>query len=113
VLLVESSEELIPAREFGWILRSLGERGILAAVDAVLVGRPPTSDLTVRPSAPERAAKRAEQRDTAIATVRRYNQHAVVVVGVPFGHTRPQWILPYGGQVTVDGEARRLWADYA
>ena len=28
VLLLESSEELIPAREFGWILRSLGERDL-------------------------------------------------------------------------------------
>lgn len=27
VLLIETSEELIPAREFGWIMRSLGERG--------------------------------------------------------------------------------------
>ena len=45
VLLVESGEELIPAREFGWILRSLGERGMLAAVDAVLVARPPASNL--------------------------------------------------------------------
>ncbi|MBO9522235.1 MAG: LD-carboxypeptidase [Nocardioidaceae bacterium] len=113
VLLVESSEELIPAREFAWILRSLGERGVLAAVDAVLVARPPTSDFTVRPSAEERAAKRAEQRDVAIATVQRYHPGAVVVVGVPFGHTRPQWILPYGGQMTVDNETQRLWADYA
>lgn len=56
VLLLETSEELIPAREFGWILRSLGERGLLAAVDAVLVARPPTSDFDRRPSAAERAA---------------------------------------------------------
>ena len=42
-----------------------------------------------------------------------YNPEAVVVVGVPFGHTRPQWILPYGGFVTVDGAAQRLWADYS
>jgi muramoyltetrapeptide carboxypeptidase LdcA involved in peptidoglycan recycling len=32
---------------------------------------------------------------------------------VPFGHTRPQWVLPYGGAMTVDGVERRLWADYA
>jgi muramoyltetrapeptide carboxypeptidase LdcA involved in peptidoglycan recycling len=113
VLLLETSEELIPAREFGWIVRSLGERGVLAAVDAVVVARPPTSDFTVRPTAQERGERRAEQRDVAIETVRRYNPEAVVVVGVPFGHTRPQWILPYGGFVTVDGGARRLWADYS
>lgn len=113
VLLLETSEELIPAREFGWILRSLGERGILAAVDAVLVARPPTSSFDVRPGTDERAARRAEQRDVAVESVQRYNPDAVVVVGVPFGHTRPQWILPYGGSVTVDGAQQRLTADYA
>ena len=40
VLLIETSEELLPARNVGWIVRSLGERGILAAVDAVLRGPP-------------------------------------------------------------------------
>jgi hypothetical protein len=43
-------EELLPAREVGWIVRSLGERGLLAAVDAVLVARPPTSSFEVRPT---------------------------------------------------------------
>jgi muramoyltetrapeptide carboxypeptidase LdcA involved in peptidoglycan recycling len=113
VLLLETSEELIPARELGWIVRSLGERGLLAAVDAVVAARPPTSDFEVRPSSETRAALRAEQRDTVIDTVQRYNPEAVIVVGVPFGHTRPQWILPYGGEVTVDGVAQRLWADYS
>jgi muramoyltetrapeptide carboxypeptidase LdcA involved in peptidoglycan recycling len=113
VLLLETSEELIPARELGWIVRSLGERGLLAEVDAVMVARPPTSDLERRPTRQERADRRAEQRDVAVGTVQRYNPEAVVVVGVPFGHTRPQWILPYGGHVTVDGAAQRVWADYS
>ena len=112
VLLLESSEDLIPAKEFGWITRSLGERGILSAVDAVVVARPPTSDFSIRPSAEERRARRAEQRDTAVAVVQAYNPEAVVVVGPPFGHTRPQWIVPYGGSMTVDGVDRRLFADY-
>ena len=113
VLLLETSEELIPAVEFGRILRSIGERGLLDAVDAVLVARPPTSGFDVRPTPAERAARRAEQRDVAIGTVQRYNADAVVVVGVPFGHNRPQWILPHGGTVTVDGVRQRLWADYS
>ncbi len=113
VLLLETSEELIPARELGWIVRSLGERGLLTAVDAVMAARPPTSDFETCPSSQERAARRAEQRDVVIETVQRYNPEAVIVVGVPFGHTRPQWILPYGGRVTVDGAAQRVWADYS
>jgi muramoyltetrapeptide carboxypeptidase LdcA involved in peptidoglycan recycling len=37
----------------------------------------------------------------------------VVCVGVPFGHTRPQWILPYGGAMTLDGGSRTVVADYS
>ncbi len=112
VLLVETSEDVIPALEFGWILRSLGERGLLGAVDAVVVARPPVSTLERQPPAADRAAHRAEQRDTAIEIMNRYNPDAVVCVGVPFGHTRPQWILPYGGEMTVDGDRHRIRADY-
>jgi len=112
VLLIETSEELLPARDVGRIVRSLGERGILAAVDAVLVARPPVSDLTRRPAAEERSRLRAEQRDAVVDVVSRYNAEAVICVGVPFGHTRPQWILPHGGLITVDGAARRILADY-
>ncbi len=112
VLLLETSEEIIPSREFGWILRSLGERGLLAAVAAVLVARPPGSSFEKLADSPQRAAHRAEQRDVATDLIARYNNDAVVCVGVPFGHTRPQWILPYGGEVTVDGAQRKVWADY-
>lgn len=112
VLILETSEELLPARNVGRIVRSLGERGILAAVDAVLVARPPVSDLTHRPAAAQRARLREQQRDTVVEVVARYNPDAVICTGVPFGHTRPQWILPHGGPVTVDGGTRRIHAHY-
>lgn len=112
VLLLETSEDLIPARQFGWILRSLGERGLLAAVDAVLVARPPASNFEHRPDRAGRAAHRAAQRDTAVDLINHYNPHAVVCLGIPFGHTRPQWVLPYGGYVTVDGAQQKVWADF-
>ncbi len=112
VLLVETSEEIIGHTEFGWILRSLGERGLLAAVDAVLVARPPASSFEVQPTAQARAAHRERQRDVAVDVVARYNPDAVVCVGVPFGHTRPQWILPFGGTVTLDNVEQRVFADY-
>ena len=113
VLLLETSEELLPARHVGWIVRGLGERGILGAVAAVLVARPPVSGFAGRPPAAERARLRAEQRDVVTQVIGRYNPDAVVAVGVPFGHTRPQWILPHGGTVTVDRAARRVTADYS
>jgi muramoyltetrapeptide carboxypeptidase LdcA involved in peptidoglycan recycling len=113
ILIIETSEELLPAREVGWIVRALGERGILSAVDAVLLARPPVSDFTRRPRADERERLRSEQRDVVVDLVERYNPDAVMCVGVPFGHTRPQWILPHGGIVTVDGASRRIFADYS
>lgn len=48
-----------------------------------------------------------------IELVGSYDPDAVVVVGPPFGHTRPQLIVPYGGVMTVDGTSRRLFADYS
>ena len=113
VLIIETSEELLSARNVGWIVRSLGERGMLGAVDAVLVARPPVSDSARRPAAEERARLRAEQRDVVVDLVGRYNPDAVVCVGIPFGHTRPQWIVPHGGMITVDGVTRRVVADYS
>ena len=113
VLLVETSEELPSAQTVGRILRSIGERGLLSAVDAVAVGRPPTSDLEHRPSSDERRRLRDAQREVVVATVAAYNPDAVVVVGIPFGHTRPQWIVPYGGTMTIDGVRRRVVADYS
>jgi muramoyltetrapeptide carboxypeptidase LdcA involved in peptidoglycan recycling len=77
------------------------------------VARPPVSDFTRRPSAEERARLRAEQREVVVGLVGRYNPEAVVCVGIPFGHTRPQWIVPHGGAVTVNGAARQVIADYS
>jgi muramoyltetrapeptide carboxypeptidase LdcA involved in peptidoglycan recycling len=112
VLILETSEELLPARNVGRIVRSLGERGILGAVDAVLLARPPVSDLSQRAPAQDRARLRAEQGDAVVELVGRYNPEAVVCVGIPFGHTRPQWILSHGGTMTVDGTEHRVFADY-
>ncbi len=109
----QGSEKLLPARNVRWNVRSLGERGILAAVDAVLVARPPVSDFIRRPAAEERIRLRAEQRDVVAAVIGRYNPDAVICVGIPFDHTRPQWIVPHGGAVTVDGSTRRVFADYS
>lgn len=113
VLLVETSELLPRAQEVDWMLRALGERGLLADVDAVLAARPPVQNFEVRVDAQKRAELRAQQRDTVIETVARYNPDAVVCVGVPFGHTRPQWILPHGGTITVDSGDRTIQADYS
>lgn len=52
------------------------------------------------------------QRDVVIESVARYNPDAVVCVGVPFGHTRPQWIVPFGGRMVIDGAQQKVFARY-
>lgn len=112
VLLVETSELTPPAHWVRYTLRALGERGLLAPLAGVLAARPPVSTFEHRPDADERRRLRQAQRDAVIETVAEYNPEAVVCVGVPFGHTSPQWIVPYGGRVTLDGASRRVVADY-
>ncbi len=112
ILLVETSEERPTADQVNRWLRGLGERGLLASVSGVLVARPPVSSHGQVPAAAERERLRAEQRDVVLANMEAYNPEAVVCIGVPFGHTRPQWILPYGGMLELDGVTRKITADY-
>lgn len=112
ILLLETSEERPSASWVRRWLRGLGERGVLGAVAGVVMARPPVSDFEFLPSDAEAAALRAAQRDAVVEVVAHYNPDAVVCVGVPFGHTRPQWILPYGGDLVLDGATRTITADY-
>jgi muramoyltetrapeptide carboxypeptidase LdcA involved in peptidoglycan recycling len=114
VLLLETSEELPSADEVTRWVRALGERGVLGAVAGVLVARPPVSALgRSLPTPGEQEALRAAQRDAVIEQVEQYAPEAVVCVGVPFGHTRPQWIVPHGGFMRLDGVTRTVTADCA
>lgn len=113
ILLLETSELLAPADWVKRWIRALGERGVLEAVDGVMVARPPVSSHGQIPPAVERAQLRSAQRDVAAAEIARYNPDAVVCIGVPFGHTRPQWIIPYGGQIQLNGEAKTITANYS
>lgn len=113
ILLLETSEELPSANEVARWVRALGERGVLEAVSGVLVARPPVSALgSPAPLSERREGLRAAQRDVILEQVGRYNAGAVVCIGVPFGHTRPQWILPYGGTIRLEGPRRTISVDY-
>jgi muramoyltetrapeptide carboxypeptidase LdcA involved in peptidoglycan recycling len=112
VLLVETSEEMPTALEVARMLRNAGERGLLSRFPAVIVGLAKATNLQSTVAKADRALYRAEQRAAILAAFARYNPSAMIVFDVDLGHTDPQWVLPYGGNITVDGPRRRITAHY-
>jgi muramoyltetrapeptide carboxypeptidase LdcA involved in peptidoglycan recycling len=112
ILLLETSEEMPPADEVFRVLRSMGERGLLAQFPAVLFARPKASFVVTPRTPEEREQYRADQKAAVLRAFADYNPAAMIVFDVDFGHTDPQWVLPYGGQMTVDGPARRVIAHF-
>lgn len=110
VLIVETSEEMPPADEVFRMLRNAGERGLLAQFPALLVGTAKASSLQLHRTPEERDRYRADQQAAILRAMADYNPAAMIVFGLDIGHTDPQWVLPYGGQVTVDGPGRRVIA---
>lgn len=112
VLILETSEEMPSGQEVYRILRNMGERGLLGVFPALVMGRAKAWDLT-RPTTPEQAAAfRAAQREAVSRAMAEYNPDALIVFDVDFGHTDPQYVIPYGGQIRLDGPARRIEAHY-
>ncbi|SDT72047.1 S66 family peptidase [Actinoplanes derwentensis] len=112
ILLLETSEEQPSGGEVFRMLRNFGERGLLEQFPAALVATAKATSLFGQRPVAEREKYRDEQREAVLMAFATYNPEAMLVFGIDFGHTSPQWILPYGGQVTVDGSARRIIAHY-
>ena len=112
VLLLETSEEMPPAEEVFRMLRNIGERGLLEQFPVVLMGAAKASLFDSRPERADRDRYRDEQREAVLRAMAAYHPTAMVVFGIEFGHTVPQWVLPYGGRMTVDGPGRRIVAHY-
>jgi muramoyltetrapeptide carboxypeptidase LdcA involved in peptidoglycan recycling len=108
VLALETSEELPTADDVRRKLTTLGERGLLERVDAVLAGRPQTRSREDERSDAERTEYREQQRAAVRQWVRKYNPDVPVVFDLDFGHTNPTAPVPMGGRVEVDTGERRI-----
>jgi muramoyltetrapeptide carboxypeptidase LdcA involved in peptidoglycan recycling len=112
ILLLETSEEMPSATEVFRMLRNIGERGLLGGFSAVVVGRPKAWHFGRPRGDEERAAYAAEQREAILRALDRYAPHAMAVFDVDIGHTDPQWVVPYGGSMRIDGPARTIHVRY-
>lgn len=108
----ETSEDMPTSDEVYRILRNLGERGLLERFDAVLWGRPKSTSLFQELTPEESVAYVTGQYLAVDRALAEYNPTAVVVKGLDIGHTDPQQILPYGGEVHIDPAAERITVAY-
>lgn len=102
VLLLETSEELPSPSMVRRTLLGMGERGLLSAVDGVLLGRVKVQSHEEARTPDERREYRTAVRDAVVETVGAYNPTAPVVCGVDFGHTQPNAPVPIGALARVD-----------
>ncbi len=112
ILMLETSEEMPAAEEVFRMLRNAGERGLLAQFPAIVVAKPKAWDRDRNETAAQRARYRADQHAAIRRATDVYCPDALLLVGPDFGHTDPQYVLPFGGSMTVDGPARRLTVRY-
>jgi len=112
VLFLETSEDMPRAGDVFWILRSMGERGLLRRFPALLMGRPKAWSFEQPNDADARARYVREQHEAVLRAVDIYAPNMLVVLDVDFGHTDPQIVIPYGGTIRVDGPARRITVTY-
>ena len=112
ILITESSEEIPSADYVFRVYRALGERGILARVKGVLVGRPKAWERDNRKTAEEKKEYKEKQREAILRAVRLYNSTVSVIQNLDFGHTNPQVALPYGSRIRIDSREKKIFANF-
>ena len=110
ILALETAEIVPPIWYVTFMLQSLGERGLLEAIDGLLVGRAKARSHRSPKEADERETYRQEQREAIEEKMARYNPDAPIVFDLPFGHTNPTAPLPIGGTVTIDPVEEQITA---
>jgi muramoyltetrapeptide carboxypeptidase LdcA involved in peptidoglycan recycling len=112
VLILETSEDMPSSDEVFYMLRNFGERGLLRQFPAIVVAKPKAWHHDRRLDEESRSKFRRDQRDAVFHAISTYNPEALVVIGPDFGHTDPQYVIPYGGQMTLDGPNQRITMTY-
>lgn len=96
ILLLESSEELMPPEKYRRALEYLKQAGVFEAVSGVLVGKPMDE------------VYHAEYKDLLVRVVD--DSSLPIVCNLSIGHALPRCILPFGVPMTVDAKAQRIAA---
>ncbi|AWB85001.1 LD-carboxypeptidase [Corynebacterium liangguodongii] len=113
ILFLELSDEHLGDGNVLKLVRAFGEAGYFNAVGAILFGLPPhsISQGPAKLAVPNPSA--ATNLLSAVSSeIGRYNDKLPRVLGVPIGHLRPQYVIPYGGTIEVDSINRTVRVYY-
>ena len=112
ILCTETSEEMPSSSTVFRVYRALGERGILARVRGILVGRPKTWHFNNPQTTEQKVKHRQDQRAAILRAVREYNKDIPIIQNMDFGHTDPQICLPYGRNIRIIGSDKKIFAEF-
>jgi muramoyltetrapeptide carboxypeptidase LdcA involved in peptidoglycan recycling len=118
VLISETSEESPTGAEVNRIYRALGERGILARIQGLLVGRPMSWSFSRDTTLEERRRYREEQMAKTVMIVRQYNADMPIVQKPRLRPHQPPYLSPlrrprwdrWSAQVDRDGVLKIRYA---
>lgn len=112
-ILIFETSELIPAADYvGRWVRAMGERGYLEAAAGFAFAQPVVSDRDKPVPSEYLQARRDDYTQYLLSNISRYRNDLLVCLNIPFGHTRPQAILPYGGEITLNPARETVTAHY-
>lgn len=108
ILFIETSEEM-PSEGFVYrFIAALGELGLLRRFKAILIGYPKAQFCGKFP--PEgREAFISNQKNAVINVLNDYDISIPVIFNMSFGHTDPQFIVPNGGNITIDCAKEKIY----
>ena len=100
ILFFETSEEKPTPMQVGYMLRNYGTQGILNVINGIIFGRP--KDYTIE------EVKELKKIIKDIIEIEFNIKNISVVMNADFGHTDPKWILPYGMEVLLDADKKKI-----
>ena len=112
ILFFETSEEIPTADYVYRVLVGMGERGLLKQFKAILVGRPKAWEFDKPYILEEKVNYKRKQQEVIIKAVKEYNPTVLMVFNLDFGHTDPEFIMPNGGKVKIDGLNKKITLHY-
>jgi len=108
----ETSEEMPSATEVYRILMCMGERGLLQQCAALLMGRPKAWWHERPNSGEEKATFVSEQVKAVKQALNEYHPGVLTVFNLEFGHTDPQFVVPNGGHIRINGPEQKIYLTY-